>query len=517
MNSLKMVGRGGRPLRIAYGRVFHEACGWSPLATEPDDFRRMHRMEGETLARAVKANGSELVGYMPHAELTGFAAAAKLAGNVETVPLASSLAVPGGPMTMACFRWLVDDLADRIASAQAAGPLDGIYLALHGSMEVVGMEEAPEAVLLQRLRAVAGPEPRFGISLDLHANLTEGLVDAVDVLVGYRSNPHWDLYPTGFRAGVRLIGRLRDQITPVQAWRKLPMLLGGGLSVSFLKPMRAVFNQLKRLEKREGVISASLFMVHAFNSSATLGWAVHVSTDNDQALADQLVEEFADTLWAQRLNEIPEMLPIDAALDEVAAYQRKRRWLKGPVSLVDADDVVGAGAPGGSTYIVEALARDRRGLTAFVPVHDPALTESLWSTPVGDTVSVTLCGTPGYNQAHVPLTGKVAGRADGDFGKVVRLSCDGLEIAVCAQPPLPVHPNFWRVLGLDPRRADLLVQKNFFHYRMFYAAISFKSIGVKPPAGHAHQGATSLDRLRTRTFDRPMFPQVDLKDWRRGA
>ncbi len=250
------LGRGGRPLRIAYGRIFHEANAYSPVLTSRADFERMHRLEGAALARATRLRGSELEGYLSHAELTGFTQAARAAGGVEMIPLASSLAVPSGPLEAACFEWLVEDLATR---AKAAGALDGIYLALHGSMKVDGLAEAPEAVILRRVREAIGPNAKMAASFDLHANLSAGLVDPVDVLVGYRTNPHWDLAPTGFRAGNRLIRSLRAEVHPMHAWRKLPMVLGGGTTIDFMAPMRSVFRWMKRRERRDpAVLSMSL-------------------------------------------------------------------------------------------------------------------------------------------------------------------------------------------------------------------------------------------------------------------
>src|SRR5665647_1511138 len=59
------LGRGGRPLRIGYGRVFHEANAYSPLSTTREDFERMHSLEGEALAQAASLRGSELPARSP--------------------------------------------------------------------------------------------------------------------------------------------------------------------------------------------------------------------------------------------------------------------------------------------------------------------------------------------------------------------------------------------------------------------------------------------------------------------
>jgi microcystin degradation protein MlrC len=498
----KKLGRGGRPLRIAYGRIFHEACAFSPLPTTKEAFLGMHHMRGDALARACTLRGSELEGYLPHAELTGFVTAARAAGNVETVPLVSSLAVSGGPLTADAFEWLLEDMLAAIA---AAGELDGMYLALHGSMQVIGLDEAPEAVILRRVRAALGPSAKLAVSYDLHANLSSGLVDPVDVLIAYRTNPHWDLAPTGFRAGNRLIRALRGQCEPVHAWRKLPIVLGGGTTIDFLAPMRAVFRWMRALEKDPRVLSASLFMVHPYTDADDLGWAVHVCTDGDAALAEKLADELADRAWDAREAPLPPMFEIEEALDRAASSP----WRKlGPVTLVDVDDVVGAGAPGGNTHFVRALLQKDRGLRAYVPVHDPALVAALWDEKIGARARGVLRGTPGYRQPEVPIDGVLAAKAEGDCGRTLRIDVGTLHLVLTERPPLPLHPKFWRAVELSPRSADVIVQKNFFHYRIFFAAISFDHIPV------VSDGATSLGRVRDRAYRVPMYPNAQPSDWR---
>jgi len=496
------LGRGGRPLRIAYGRIFHEANTFSPLPTDREAFTEFHHLAGGELARAASLRGSELEGYLPAAELTGFEQAARLAGDVTTVPLSSSLAVSGGPLTADAFEWVVGGLVERLL---AAGAVDGVYLALHGSMEVIGLDEAPESVILRRVRQAVGPEAKLAVSYDLHANLSAGLVDPVDVLIAYRSNPHWDLAPTGFRAGNRLIRALRGHCAPVHAWRKLPIVLGGGTTIDFLNPMRRVFRAMKAMEKDPRVLSASFFMVHPYTKAEDLGWATHICTDGDEALANQLAEELADRAWSVRKVALPPMRGIDSALDEVKAGQWRRL---GPVTLVDVDDIVGAGAPGGNTRFLEALAENDRGLRSYVTLHDPAVVDELWDVEIGTRREVTLRGTPGYEQPPVPVDASLAVKTTTDFGRTLRLDFGGTSVIVAERPPMPVHPKLFHEVDLAVRDADVIVQKNFFHYRLFYATSSFRHIPV------VSDGASSFDRVRQREYAVPTWPAKDPEGWR---
>ncbi|MFH2009482.1 MAG: M81 family metallopeptidase [bacterium] len=498
-------GRGGPSLRIAYGRIFHEANAFSPLVTEREDFERFHVLSGEEVAAVCPLHRMELAGYLRNAELSGFRQAANLAGGIDAVPLISALTVPSGPLSPQAFEWLVSSLLTRL---RAVGAVDGIYLALHGSMRVVGLDRAPEAVLLERIRAELGDVP-LAVSYDLHANLSPGIVEPATILCGYRTNPHRDLFQVGFRAGSLLIRTLRSRVRPTRSWRKLPLVLGGGTGIDFLAPMRAVFRRLKAMTRDRRVLDVTLFMVHPFTDAADLGWAVHVTTDDDPALADRLAEELADRAWAVRAAPLPEFRTIRQAVADVGRARLSRTL--GAVSLVDTADVVGTGAPGGNTHLLAHLVRDAGGLRFYVPLHDPAVVEQCWPVVPGTPVELVLRGTPGLpDQPAVEWSPTVVTRAQTDFGRCVLLRAGELYVAVTERPPLTLHPKFWRELGLNPYAADAIVQKSFFHYRMFYVLVSRKHV---PVASH---GASSLENVRRRKFAEPRYPMDELTDWRAG-
>lgn len=54
----------------------------------------------------------------------------------------------------------------------------------------------------------------------------------------------------------------------------------------------------------------------------------------------------------------------------------------------------------------------------------------------------------------------------------------------------------------------MIVQKALFHYRIFYAASSFRHVGV------VSDGASSLRRVRERRYAVPTWPGQDPDDWR---
>ena len=95
-----------------------------------------------------------------------------------------------------------------------------------------------------------------------------------------------------------------------------------------------------------------------------------------------------------------------------------------------------------------------------------------------------------------------------ESGTVIRVDTGTLSVALTSGLPLTISPRFWRELGLSPWEADAIVQKMFFHYRFFYAAVNRANIPV------GTEGPTSLENLRKMSFDLPVWPQQDVSEWR---
>ena len=110
-------------------------------------------------------------------------------------------------------------------------------------------------------------------------------------------------------------------------------------------------------------------------------------------------------------------------------------------------------------------------------------------------------------QPDVPVSGVVRALIDTEFGRIARLDVGSLSIAVCEKAPYSVHPRFWRELGLNPWKADAIVQKALFHYRFFYALCSRKSLAV------VSDGASSLRNITKLEFDLPVYPNQDVDEW----
>ena len=504
-----------RPLRIAYGRVAQETNALSPLPTTLEDFRRTHWWEGKTLHARTGRWGYEAPGFLRHAELSGVRRAiAATNGAVEAVPLLSAWAVPSGPLTAECFAALRGALLDRL---RAAGPLDGVVLVLHGAMGVDGIAN-PDAVLLRAVRewldaraaAQGRPRPLVAVVLDLHAALDHDITALADVLCAYRTNPHRDHAATGERATKLLIAARQGQVRPVHAWRSLPMVLGGGLTLDFLPPMRQVFARMKALERQPDVLDCSLFTCHVWNDHPELGWAVYVTTNNNPQLAEQLADELAELAWSMRRHGLPEGDTPASALAKVRAARWRRRL--GTALLCDVSDVVGAGAPGDNPRLIEALLRDAPDLRSYAPMRAPKAVDALWQLPEGSRVDQDVGGEfdPALNPP-LRVRGTLARkRTMTGVGRVVLLDLGHLQLALTEGPALVMRPIFYRSLGLEPLLADICVVKSFFPFRLFFLAENRLTLYVKT------RGVTDFDWIDQLQLHDPVYPVAAVHDWRPG-
>jgi microcystin degradation protein MlrC len=489
--------------RIAYARINQETNCLCPVQTTFDDFQSTHFLEGEVLAGACGPDGYEVPGMFRRVELAGFRAALADGDDAEPVPLFSAWAVASGPLTRPCF----DTLNDRLeASLKAAGRVDAVYLALHGAMGVSDLRD-PESRFIETATRASGGAPVM-VTHDLHANLTEDRVRGALAVISYKTNPHRDHFARGRQAGRLLLRALRGEVKPVTAWRSLPMYLGGGTTLDVLPPMLAVYARLHLAERLGTALAASVNMCHPWNSDPGLGWSTCVTTNGDRDAAERLADALAEMCWARKDALPPVFADARTAIAEAKAARVARKL--GAVVLADASDVVTAGASGENTALLRALLEQAPELRSYAPLRAPHTVAKLWPRVEGETVDVTLGGVldPAHSEPFT-VRGRVLHKRDNPgFGRTVVLACEGLHVVLTTGPAITIKPDFFTQAGLDPWKADVLVVKNFFPFRLFFAPLARKTIYVKT------RGATDFDAAAGLTFDGPMHPRDVVGDWR---
>jgi microcystin degradation protein MlrC len=192
------------PLRIGIAGIAIESSTFSPHRSTVDDFAVLR--------------GAELLARYPF-----LTPGSELTEGIEWVPLLQAKAVPGGPVTEEAYEELSGEIFDLL---RAAGPLDGLFVDIHGAMSVVGRTDV-EATFVAGLRSIVGPSVLLSASMDLHGNVSRPLAETLDLITCYRKAPHTDAWDTRERAVRNLVARLRSGGRPQKAWVQVPVLLPG--------------------------------------------------------------------------------------------------------------------------------------------------------------------------------------------------------------------------------------------------------------------------------------------------
>lgn len=437
-------------MRIAVGAVSHETNTFAEGTTGIETF---------STATGTKLLETDAVGR----SLSGIVEALKGADEeIEILPTVGASALSAPTVEREAFEWMRRELTDRLDGE----PVDGVCLDLHGSMFVEG-EPDPEGALLAAVHERVGPEVPITAALDMHATMTERMVELLDGVAGYRTAPHTDVAETGIRAANLLLNAVRGKRSLALGWERLPILLAGEQSESEAEPMHTLVGLLREADRIDGVHDANFFLGFPWADNPHAGCYALVTGDASAAasVVNETATELACEFWRRRdeFDFTTEAYTPTAALDEATETSKR------PVVVADTGDIPGAGAGENVTNLLAAiLDRDDLGRPLFAVVADADSYESYRTAGEGATVSLEL-GRSYPDGAPLELSEGVVkslgaenadDTGDTDVGTAL-VSLDGADIVV-AERRTNVHrdPAFLRRLGVDPTARELIVLKS---------------------------------------------------------
>lgn len=445
-------------------------------------------------------------------QLTTSVVGGMLAGLREAgagpLPLLYASACSQGPITSACYDHLRGELLERL---QQAMPVDGVLLPLHGAALADGVDD-PEGDIILAVRDIVGPDVPVVATLDLHAHVTEAMVRNADALLAWETYPHHDQFSTGERGARLLLAMLAGKCRPTMAMGKVPVLTSAiHGSTNDDDPFADLMRYTKSLEQQEGVLSASLFLIHPYMDVANMGSGGLVITDNDLDRAKTLAGEIARRYWDRRHDLEPKMVSPSAAVQlglEVAG---------GPVILVEAADCCGGGAAGDSIAALSALVASGTHEIAYSPVVDPEAAAACQAAGEGSELTISLGHKldPRWGQTRT-FKGCVERLSDGAFtysggqwegrreqmGPTAVFAIGSVRVIIMSRATYDWSDEQVRAAGLDPRAAKFIVAKNPMNHRLAYGAIARKIIVLDTPG----PTPASLRHVNFQKLQRPFFP-----------
>ncbi len=475
----------------------HETNTFSPVPTPLRRFGSPEVPRGPEVYRLYKGTGTGIGGLLDVADAAGMEVVTPIAGN----------AAPSGPVEVSAYAVMCDAICEAIARG-----CDVCFLDLHGAMVTETTDDA-EGALLARIRALA-PELPIGVSLDLHANLSDDIVNHCTALVGYKTYPHIDMYEAGQHAGRILVSALDGSVRPVMAWGNRP-LLAQTLRMGHEDHPMGPLIELARKQEGAGLLAASVFGGFPLADVWNAGLSVVTVADGNQALADSACERLLDAAWSEREEFVFHSEPLSETIARAKALDR------GPILLLDHADNSASGGTQDTVAVLKEVIRQRLEDVAMFGICDPAAVEEMARAGVGNRVALRLGGkldmpSIGLRGEPLEIAGRVRALTDGDFvvtaamgrgtiesmGKTAVLDTGAVQIVVCSRNSEPFDLGCFRSVGIEPTEKRYLILKSRIHYRAGFRAIARHELACDGV------GVTSSDN---RLFDfkkvrRPIFP-----------
>lgn len=489
-------------MRFVIAQMQHETNTFSPVPTPWEAFGKNGPYLGAEALQAMRGTRMAIGAFIDIAEAAG----------VQIVLPVAGYASPSGPVDGAAY----DRFCQLICDAAAKG-CDAIMLDLHGAMVVADRTDDGEGTLLEKLRAVA-PNTPIAVSLDLHANVTPAMVRNCDILTGYKTYPHVDMYESGELAGRILMRMLAGEVKPVIAFGQRPLLAQTLCMNTDEQPMMSFVGAAREEEKKKGILAATAFGGFPAADIHDAGLSAVVVADGDAEQALLACDRMLGIAWSRKEDYVYHGEPLDRA---VARAKQLEAETGGPILLLDHADNCASGATQDTMHVLKA-ALDQ-GLTGIAvgPIRDPETVDACVRAGVGASVKVKVGGKMDMPQIQVtgeplPLEGVVRSITDGEYtitgpqltgvrcymGRTVVLDTGAAEIVITERNQEPWDRGVFTSVGIDPTRKRFLLLKSRMYYRPVFlpiakGAVLCDGVGV---------GSSDNSIFRFEKVRRPMYP-----------
>lgn len=490
------------PRKVLVGQLKQETNGFNASTTPLATFVKQGLFEGDALLAYFNGVNLEVGGFLEVGAEEGW----------EIVPSVATFAPPGGEVEDDAFDHLCGKI---IAACDRAAPLDGVLLALHGSMMVTSHPDA-EGEIVRRVRNAVGPDVPIVVSLDPHCNISHEMAALVQGMIAFRTSPHVDQRKTGIRAA-RMLAKIfaRGAMpTCVLARRRMLMGFDGARTYHDYGPFREALALAEGFETEEGILAVSIHAGYSKADGPITGPSVAVTGFAARERLEQIASAMMDECWRTR-GETSERI---VSLDEARAAILAKKPGDKPVILGDYGDSLGGGAYGDGTALLSLLLDCGVQNAFFAPMFDPEAVTAAVAAGQGATIRLALGGKcdPDHGGGPVEADWQVALISDGNFvytgpygtgtrgtfGQSVLLRHKGVTVMTISTHKGIYDQEQLRIFGIEPATQDYLVLKSMQAYRGDFQHLA--SVCLDVDSG----GISSPDpaRFDWHNLPRPIWP-----------
>lgn len=475
--------------KIGVASFMHETCTFCPRPTGIEEFEYY----GEP------RQGDEVL--TSNSYIRGFVDRVEEYGGADFIGLTSPRNAKGG----SSGSWISQEAFDKYTKAmiediKSQGPLDAIFISLHGAMAVEDIPK-PEAEIVRRLRQEVGDIPIF-VTLDLHANEDQELSDAADAVFIVKRYPHYDTYLQGERAGRALVNTLSNKYEPVMATRKPGVITPSVFQGTSVSPAMNIMEKARRWEAREPSAYVSVAFGFAYADVPDVGATVMVVTDNDTALANKIADDMNDYIWRARKEFAGKKLPKtrEGVTQSIQAAQQGET----PVIIADHSD-----RTGNSTHIMEELIKQGASNFCIATIADEKAIEKMKENEMeaGDKINTEIGGyADEYAGNPVSINGELEYFGEYRHFDNVAVINFGQNNRVIVTPQLHqvMTTEIFEALEIPMEEMDIISLKSRVHFRRGFVetGIAGKVIEIDAPG----LGPADLTEIDYKNIPEDIYP-----------
>ena len=485
--------------RILLAEIMHESNTFNQIATTKADFATRYWLEGDDIPAGLAGTNTEVWGFLEAGKVRGW--------NI-THPFAAS-ASPSGPMAAATWQEVKDKITAPLRNGQT---FDAIILVLHGAMVTQASDDA-DGELLALTRALAGPETLIAATLDMHANVSEQMVQSADILMAYRTYPHIDQFDRAQHLAEIVATTLQtNQRLHLSLARKSMMDAADHGRTDPPGPMNHLLARAEEIEQHPSVTCVSLQIGFPWADVDHQGPSVAV-TGADAQVCNTFAEELAEALWQSRTQTQLGFAKPEAAMEQARAGRTGDR----PFIMADFADNPAGGAYGDSPNLLRHMIEADLQNAAFATISDPLTVQKIIPAGEGARVNIEIGGR-GAPDLTPPLAieGRITVLNDGEFvcegpmwkgvhfsmGPSAVIQVGGIEVIISSVPTAVMDLQVFRSMGIEPSEKTTLALKSRNHFRAAYGPLARKTMLVD--AGGI--ASMRLAELPYQNLKRPTWP-----------
>lgn len=456
-------------MRIGYAGFQHESNSFSHIPASLAKWKEAGILFGDEIRAEYETSRATIAGYYGRYQNEA---------DIDLVPLVFSRLTPMGPITVEATEYLFDVILNQI---EENGPWDAILLPLHGAAVSDRYLDA-DGELVKKVRELVGENVVIGTTLDMHANVSQTIINHSDIVTTYQTNPHLDAYEQAFVCADIVVRQLRGEVKPTSFLATPPLLVNILCQGTSDEPMATLLRKAQQESNRSGVLYVGVVEGYPYADVPEMGMSFIAITDNDPLLAQEIANNVAVAAWNLRKELQGEATQIDEALVQAS------KTTKSPVVLFDVGDNVGAGTPGDSTFVLHAARK--LGISGVTQaLCDPEVSSLCHKLGVGAVLAAEVGGkADSMHGEPFSITGKITALTSGryeepkpshggfrfydDGPSAVIETDDGFKILLTTFPAGSSSLEQFRSVGIDPVKERIMVVKGVHHPRPAYEPIA---------------------------------------------